>query len=453
MLGWTQRLRVCAGIVATLCLPISFAAADGLREVVSKTLGSNPELSALIANRLAIDEELEAAKGISGPTVDVKAAAGYAWNEQQKDNGIDPGFEDTTGRTEIGGIVKLPVFDGWQTHYEVERNGHRVESARFRVSDTANSLALQAIQAYLEVQRAGAVVAISEKNVRAHRGYLSRVQTRVAGGSAAEAEMIQARTRLAAADAALIEAQERLYDAHAIYLSVVGEHAGALAPVGPPRQMPANVQTAVDEAVSFAPSLQALSNDVAAARAAIGTAEAEFYPKVNIEISGDHKLDADEDFSDESNLSALLVVKKNLYNGGIDSARVREARHRADQAQHTAQNAQRQVEKEVRLSWLAMRSARERQGVLRRQLDHSRALVVAYGKQFDLGQRSLMDILDVQNEIFTTETTIASEAFAGIFNAYRVLAATGRLLEALDLGLPEEATRVADWDSRLSFAD
>lgn len=446
-----RHLCLGASISVLLLAASPIAGAEGLRSVVGKTLGSNPELSALASNRLAIDEELEAAKGISGPTVDVKAAAGYAWTSQLKDNGIDPGFEDETGRVELSGVIQLPVFDGWKTYYEVERNAYRVESARFRVSDTANSLALQAIQTYLEIQRANAVVAISEKNVRAHRSYLSRVQTRVAGGSAAEAEMIQARTRLAAADAALIEAQARLQDAFAAYLAVVGEPPGKLEPVGAPRYLPASVQTAVEDAVSFAPSLNALSNDVAAAQSAIGTAEAEFYPKVNVEIAGDHTVDSDVDFSDESNFTALLVVKKNLYNGGVDTARVREARHRAEQARQTAMNAQRQIEKEVRLSWMAMRSAKERQVVLRRQLDHNRALVVAYGKQFDLGQRSLMDILDVQNEIFTTETTLASESFSGTFNSYRVLAATGKLLEALDLGLPDEATRVADQERRLAI--
>jgi outer membrane protein, adhesin transport system len=439
-----RPLRLSAVIAVALSLPAAHAFAEDLRSVVAKTLSSNPELSALAANRLAIDEELEAAKGLSGPTIDVKAATGSAWLEQQKDNGIDPGFKDQTGRVEMSGIISVPVFDGWKTYYEVDRNAARVESARFRVSDTANSLGLQAIQTYLEVQRASTVTAVAEKNVRAHRTYLSRVQTRVSGGNAAQAESLQARARLASADAALIEAQARLNDAFAAYIAVVGEAPGRLEAVGMPRLLPPNVQTAVEEAYDFAPSLAALRNDITAAKAAIGTAQAEFYPKVSIEIAGDTTIDADQDFSDETNFSTLLLVKKNLYNGGVDTARLREARHRADQAGHTAMNARRQIEKEVRLSWIAMRSASDRRIVLGRQLDQNRALVKAYEKQFDIGQRSLMDILDVQNEIFTTETTAASEAFSATFNAYRVLASTGKLLEVLNLDLPEEAVRGAD---------
>ena len=70
---------------------------------------------------------------------------------------------------------------------------------------------------------------------------------------------------------ALIEAQARLQDAFAAYLAVVGEPPGKLEPVGAPRYLPASVQTAVEDAVSFAPSLNALSNDVAAAQSAIAS--------------------------------------------------------------------------------------------------------------------------------------------------------------------------------------
>ena len=445
-----RGLRLALTIAAACVGFTSSSSAESLKSVVEKTLTSNPEIGALIANRLAIDQELEAAKGLGRPTLDVRGSAGYVWTDQQK--GTSPtGFEDDTAEYNISAVASMPIFDGWKTSYEVENNANRVDSARHRVADTANSLGLQAIQVYLEVQRAGAVLEIAERNVRVHRTYLSRVNTRIAGGAAAEAEGLQARSRLADSEAALIEARSRLTDAWSAYIAVVGEQPGSLSPAGRPGHMPKSAGEAVEIALQFAPSLIALHHDAEAARAAIGSAESEFYPKLNLEVSADHKGDQDKDFTDESNFKALVVGKLNIYNGGIDTARVREARFRASQAEQTALNARRQIEKEVRLSWLAIMSANARAQVLRHQLEQNKALVGAYLKQFDLGQRSLMDILDVQNEIFTTETTIASENFSGTFNSYRVLAAMGRLLDALNLPLPDEATREPDRYRRIAI--
>ena len=446
----TQRLWIGCS-VAVICVVSSTSAfAEGLKSVVEKTLTSHPEIVAVIANRLAIDQELEAAKGLGRPTLDLRGNAGYVWTDQQK--GTSPtGFEDDSAEYNISAVISMPIFDGWKTSYEVENNANRVDSARHRVADTANSLALQAVQVYLEVQRAGAVLEIADRNVRIHRTYLSRVNARIAGGAAEETEVLQARSRLADSEAALIEARARLTDAHSAYIAVVGEPPGSLSPVGRPGHMPHNASEAVEIALQFAPSLIALHHDAEAARAAIGSAESEFYPKLNLEVSADHKGDQDKDFTDESNFKALIVGKLNIYNGGIDTARVRESRFRADQAEQTALNARRQIEKEVRLSWLAITSADARSQLLRHQLEQNKALVAAYLKQFDLGQRSLIDILDVQNEITTTETTVASENFSGTFNSYRVLAAMGRLLEALNLSLPEEATREADRSRRIAI--
>jgi adhesin transport system outer membrane protein len=417
--------------------------AETLQSVVARTVLSNPEVAALRANRLATDEELEAAKGLGKPKVDIKTATGYVTRDEEGEGAT--GYEADTWRTEVSGVISVPLFDGWKTHYEVERQVNRVDSARNRVADTANSIALQTVQAYLEVQRASSVAAIAERNVAAHRAILSRVGQRASAGKSAEAEVVQARARLKAAEAALVEAHASLIDARSLFISVVGEAPGDLAPVAPPSHMlPNSVEAAVERARAEAPSLAAVRHDILAAEAEAGTAWSEFYPKLDLEVSGHRKDDSDHNFGDDDEFSALLVVRKNLYNGGIDSARTRETRHRVEQTQAIAANAGRLIEKEVRLAWLAIKSSSMRAVHLAQQIEQNRLLINAYTGQFDLGERSLMDILDVQNEIFTTETSLVTERFVGVYNSYRLIAAMGSLLPALDVPMPEEAVVAAD---------
>ncbi|MEZ5774071.1 MAG: TolC family outer membrane protein [Hyphomicrobiaceae bacterium] len=433
--------RLNAGLaIACICHLAGVTQSQGetLQSVVQRAVMSNPEVAALQANRLATDEELAAAKGLGRPKVDVEAGTGYLTRDETGSAGS--GYAADTWHTEVSANVSVPVFDGWKTHYEVTRQGSRVESARHRVADTANSIALQTVQAYLEVQRSGAVADVAERNVAALREILERVRSRASAGRSASAEVTQARARVDAAEAMLVEARSRYYDAMALYVSVVGEAPSDLARVGlPMAMMPATVDEAVERARIEAPSLAAVHHDVLAAEAAVGTAWSEFYPRLDLEFSGLHRNDSDVNFGDNDEFQAMVVLRKNLYNGGIDTARVREAEHRVDQAEAIAASAARVIEKEVRLAWLAMHSAADRSGYLERQLESNRALVSAYDSQFEIGQRTLLDILDLRNEIFTAEADLVTERFANVYNAYRLLGTMGVLCAELGIALPEEA--------------
>jgi len=419
------------------------ASAEGLRSVVQRTVSSNPEVAALRANRLAVDEELEAAKGLGRPKLDLRGAAGYSGKTIE---GTGPSDYNSNGKhLEYGGVATMPVFDGWKTSYEIERQGARVDSARHRVADTASSLALQAVQAYLEVERAIAVEAAAKRNVATHRGLLSRVNARYAAGKVAKSDLTQVEARLAAAEAARVEAEGRRLDALSLYTAVVGEVPQKLETVGmPSRLLPRTAAQAVEIARRNAPSLLAVREDVLAARADIGSARSQFFPQIGLEFSAQEKRDADRHIGNVSDLSALVVVRQTLYDGGIARALVRENIHRADQAEAIAGNATRLIEKEVRLAWLAMQTSNQRAVHLGEQLTMNRQLVGEYTSEFELGQKSLLDVLDVENEIFVTESELTTESFAATYNAYRLLAAIGSLLPALEVALPEEATREAD---------
>lgn len=432
-------------LAAAACACAQHATADSLRVVVDRAISNHPDVQAMRANRMAIDEELVASQGLGRPKLDVRSATGHIDTNEKKGGIATTNFSESTRRVQGGVTASVPVFDGFKTRYEVEKSASRVDSARNRLADTANSIALQAAHAYLEVQRTQAVIAISERNVAAHRNMLGRVSARVSGGRSAEADATQARARLSSAQGAFVEARARHREAMAIYISVVGEQPQRLLPVSAPtRALPRTVDAAIAEAVRNAPSVIALMHDADAAMADIKSARSEFYPKVSLDFGAGRRHDMNEIYGKQIDLSALVVVRMNLYNGGIDAARIRESRWRADQARFALHGANRIIEKEIRLSWLAIQTATERRDVLGRQLEQGRKLVQAYTQQFDLGRRTLLDLLNVMNEAFVTESALMTERFTAVFNVFRVLGGMGAIVQALDLGLPAEATMAAD---------
>lgn len=424
-----------------LALPVS---AESLGSVVRRTLDTNPELKALMHNRNAIDQELQAAKGLASPSVDVRGAVGHRASEGSAVPSGGARAYRERNRGEAGVTVSQRLFDGFDTQSQIGRQVNRVNSARSRVADTANAIALQATQAYLEIQRTTQVRAIAVRNLAAHQELLAKVKARSDAGRGAGSETNQAQARFQASRAALTEADARHKDALSLFIAVVGTKPPAkLEPVPPPQHLlPKSADIAVAQAQMGAPAIIARMFDAQAAIAAIDVAKSEFYPKISAEFSADYAMDVDRTYGRRTDVSGMLVYRQNLYRGGIDSARVREAHHRALEAQSSADLMRRTVEREVRLSWTAMHSARTRAEIIARQLEQNRLVFKAYGEQFELGQRTLIDLLDVQNESFVNETTLATETFVGQFNVFRVLAAMGRLVPSLGAEYPDEAKRM-----------
>lgn len=137
----------------------------------------------------------------------------------------------------------------------------------------------------------------------------------------------------------------------------------------------------------------------------------------------------------------LLVARWNVYRGGIDLARKREAVARMEEARDTLEKTRREVVQQVRFSWNAMNAARERRLSVRAQLEANEKVSTAYSLQYDRGRRTLLDLLDIQNEIFINRTNLVTEDFTVKFGVFRTLATMGKLFKVLGTQLPDEAVR------------
>ncbi len=410
-----------------------------MQDVVAEALASHPELAAIRFNRRAIDHELTAARGLNLPTVDVRHDTGRHKDYSRTAVGVTTGGERHWHR-ETQVIASQRVFDGFESRHEVARHRNRVESARWRVLDTANSIALRAVQAYLELQRAHSVLNTARNNLAAHRALMSRVGSRVSGGRGASSDLTEAQSRTAQAEALVVEAEGRLRDADALFRAVAGRAPGKLAAAGMPAVgMPKSLEAAVGEAIEFAPSVLATQHDATAAEAAVGSAYGRLMPRVNLEVSAHRGWGMTEDGDRSVDSRAMLVVRWNLFNGGIDKARIWEARARSREAVEISANTRRIIERETRVSWNAMVTAGRRVPLLQRQVNAARSTRSAYNAQFDAGTRRLLDMLNIQSELFVAEASLRTEEFIGVYNGYRLLAATGRLVSALGLEPPPEA--------------
>jgi adhesin transport system outer membrane protein len=180
--------------------------------------------------------------------------------------------------------------------------------------------------------------------------------------------------------------------------------------------------------------------DINVAENEIGVAESPFYPRLNLEFGATAGRDIDGATGADNDATALVVMRWNLYRGGSDIAQRRVALGRMSQAMAQRHVATRNAEEETRRSWVQLRTATDRVPVLASAVQLNRRVRNAYNDQFfNQGQRSLIDVLNAENELFIASGRLVSAEQARIFAAYRLLAATGDLVDVLALEMPPAA--------------
>lgn len=423
------------------------ATAKTLKEAAEAAVMTHPEVGQLRHSRRAIEQELRATRGGYLPQLDVLGAFGHEWTNNNatrtrpgRRNG-ESGWVDMN-RYEAGVSLRQLLFDGFGTDSAVNQQYYRVESSAHRTMDTAQAIALRAVEAYLEVQRTQRILEFAAANLRVHEEILRRVRARAQGGRGPQSDVDQAQARVANAQANIAAARRQHGDAVALYIQAVGEPPGALTDsAAPESELPPSAEDAVAGALENAPAVRAATADVRVAHAAVGIADSRFFPVLTAEANYAFLYNADGVRGQAEQFAILLVGRWNLYRGGADTARKRESVARLLEARETLERAKREVTQQTRISWNAVQSARDRRIALQQQLRANERVRVAYSEQFDRGRRTLLDLLDIQNEIFTTQAGLATEEATVRFGIFRTLASMGRLLQVLGIAAPTEATR------------
>ena len=133
----------------------------------------------------------------------------------------------------------------------------------------------------------------------------------------------------------------------------------------------------------------------------------------------------------------MLVANWNLYRGGGDEARIREHVYRHAQSKNDRNDVARSVESDVRQTWANMMAAGERSEAFRQQAEANAMVVQAYKDQFNLDRRTLLDVLDSQNEWFVSRSNAINNSYLEMFAVYRLLALRGSLLPAMGVPYPK----------------
>lgn len=413
-----------------------------VQEAVRLGVSSHPEYGIVVHNRKATEQEDRQAEALYYPSVDIFGDTGFEYTDDEgtRNNG-SADDEEELYRYDLGVTLTQHIFDGGDTKYENVRQEKRVLSSTQRVIEAQELIGLAVVETYLEVIRDRKLLQIARQNVQDHLNTLRQIEDSAKAGRSTGADADQALARLAAARATAANFTQQLRTSEANYIRETGMRAGELAvPLIPVHGLSSTVEEQVQTTLSASPTIAIFDADVEVADAEMNQAESPFYPDVELQLNARSGRDLGGVRGEDTSAAALMVMNWNLYRGGSDSARKREFFERKREALESYNDALRDVEQDVRSTWAGMLSAEQRAAEFRKQANHNALIVKSYMDQFQLDRRTLLDVLDAQNELFVSRSNAVNEEFDRLFNAHRLVALKGELLNALGVQIDVEPT-------------
>lgn len=432
-------------IALAFMIPVSHAEGVNLKEAVQEAVLKNPEVLERWHAFKAATENIEAIRGRYRPVMDVSANIA---RERQK----TPTTNDTYTRSAVSLMLNQMLYDGSDTRNEVAKFSYAQRVRYNEWLDTTEAVALEAMQAYVDVLRYRALHQLAQENYVQHRMVYDQIDQRVKSGIGRKVDLEQATGRLALSESNLLTEASNLHDVSTRYQRIVG--------VLPPETLsdplvmnvglPASSAAGLRRAYVQHPALQAAQENIVAAQKETKKRDAAFYPRFDLRARHDVGRNLDGNAGTHQLSNVELLLNYDFYNGGIDKAEKRQSLEELNVARDKRDKVCRDVRQTYYIAYNDVWRLKEQLKYLEQHQASIERARDAYRKQFDIGQRTLLDLLDTENELFEAKRAYQKGHFDYLLALGRTHAAMGNLLGAMGLR-HLDASELVEGDERADF--
>lgn len=421
-----------AAFVGLLC-SVASADAQTLNNALSAAYSNNPTLNAARAQLRGVDESV--AQALSGwrPQVFGSASIGHTSTYSK------PAFSTSNNTGTVGIQVEQPLFRGFRTVNGTRQAEAAVNAQRENLRSTEQTVMFDAAQSYMDVIRDTAIVSLRRSDIKFLREQVRAARDRFTVGEGTRTDVSQAEARLSAAQSQLNLALANLNANRAVFRQVIGVEAASLVPnTGIRRQVPKSMQNAIATGGDLHPAIRAALYNVDAATFNVKAIEGELLPSVTLEGNVQRQWDPSATSSIDRTDSASVFgrVSVPIYQGGVVSSRVRQAKQQLGNAQILVDVARDQVRAAVVATWGQYQAAEASILAAKAQVEASQLALNGVVEEQRVGQRTTLDVLDSQRELIDAQVTLVTAQRDSVVAAFALVSAVGKLTaEDMQLGV------------------
>lgn len=426
------------GFVAVLLGSACFwgpANGENLTEALAAAYANNPTIEAQRAALRAQDETVSQAKGGYRPSLEATGSIARSNTQQTSTFAGVPTVRDDNLTAKVGSVALVqPVFRGFRTVNEVRQARNEVYAGRAQLTAAEQQVLLAAATAFMDVIRDEAILELNRNNVQVLTRQLEASQDRFRVGEITRTDVAQSEARLARAVSDRTRAEAALTVSRAAYNRVVGRMPGSLdypelAPV------PETEAAALEVALADAPALNAARYNDKAADYAVSAAKGGFLPELNLRAEYRREWDTSVFVDEVERKQIMAELRIPIYQAGVQSSAVRQARQINSQRRLQVIEAERQVTEGLRNAWEGLREARSRIASDESQVRANEIALDGVRQEAAVGSRTTLDVLDAEQELLDARVSLTGAEHDVAVATFELLAAMGRLT-ARGLGLP-----------------
>jgi len=407
--------------------------AQDLKTSVEEVLSTNPVVLERLKNYNATKEDITNAEAGYYPKIDISLGAG---NENTEKRNVPLTAEDKSYNFDVyqNSITYTQnIFKGFETTSQIEQQELRVVAAAYNYIEKVNDMSFEMVNAYIQVMKNQELLETSKENVKIDEDIFEKVQKLYDSGLTTLSEVNKIESSLALAKANLVVQENTLLDARYNLEKILGrnlEPSQMLQPV-----LNVNLPSSKEEATQFAmqnnPSLLVGTYNIKLAQAVHKEKKSSFYPSLDVEISQSMSKNMSAAEGEDDRFRAMAYVNYNLFNGFADTSALQKSISQVHQEVESKNTLRRQVIESLNLAW----SANEKLGEQLKHLEHykefSLKTLTLYSKEYDLGRRSLLDLLSAQNDFIGSKSQVITTKYSLLFAKFRILDSMGILVPTL----------------------
>ncbi len=428
---WISRLALVAGLAGAFAMEAPAAEQTKLVDALVLTYLNNPTLESARADVRATDERVPLALSGWRPTARINASLGV-----EHSNSSIIGKEQDTEPRRVALELVQPLFRGGRTVAGTREAENTVRAQRALLEAVEQNTLLNGVQVFIDVVRDQSVLELTKSNEQVLMRQLEASEDRFEVGEVTRTDVAQSQSRLARSTAQRIEAEGNLVTSRASYKEIVGEYPENLEPTMLPGDLPSSEEETIEMSLKN-PAVVSAEYQELAARDRVDLVFGELMPSLSVTGSLSREEDTSREGSENESASLIAQLTVPLYQAGGVDARVREAKERVAQRRQDVEEQSRAVVQFATSAWRDLETARAQIVSFTSEVEATRIALEGTEQEALVGSRTILDILDAEQEYLTAQVNLVRAGRDEIFAAYQVLLAVGRLT-APAIGLPVE---------------
>lgn len=423
--------------ISPFVLSLVFSSLHGLtlKESVNEAINTNPVVQERLKNYRATQQDLNIADSEYYPSLDLRTSVGATQQGSFK-NGSDSDWnhnvdKNTYGNYESSLTLTQNLFEGFSTMNKVDYQEARILAAAYNYIERSNDIAFKMTTAYLNVLRAYELLQNARENVKINEDIFLKVKDLYDAGLTTDSEVKKIESALSLSKSNLTVQKNNTNATEYNFRRVLGRMPNKASLEKPSLEipMPQSLERASLYAINHNPSLLVSNYNIKGAQSLYKQHKKEYYPKIDLEVSqaySDYQSQPAIDIADDR-FQARVVMSYNFFRGGADAAAVQKDVSLINQEVEIKRDLKRQVIEGIDLSWNSYVMIDLQLKDLRDYSDFSQKTLELFKEEYDLGRRSLLDLLFAQNDVINSRAQIINAEYDYLLAKYRILDAMGLL--------------------------